>query len=184
MIAAAPKLHVFGASGSGTTTLGRALAERLRTAHFDVDQYYWRPTDPPFTTKHPPDVRVERLALDLAGFPAWVLSGSMCGWGDAFAAQFTLAIYLWIPAELRMRRLAAREAERHGARVDSDGDMHAQSQEFLAWARRYDSAGLEQRSRALHDWWMRALPCPVLRIERDAPLQTWVDVVLNRLDLV
>ena len=36
----AHRIHLFGASGSGTTTLGVALAERLAIAHFDSDNFY------------------------------------------------------------------------------------------------------------------------------------------------
>jgi len=35
------RIHILGASGSGTTTLGRALAERLQCPHFDTDDYFW-----------------------------------------------------------------------------------------------------------------------------------------------
>ena len=38
------RIHILGASGSGTTTLGRALAERLQCRHFDTDDYFWLPT--------------------------------------------------------------------------------------------------------------------------------------------
>ena len=44
------RIHILGASGSGTTTLGRALAERLQCPHFDADDYFWVPTDPPLPT--------------------------------------------------------------------------------------------------------------------------------------
>ena len=37
------------------------------------------------------------------------------------------------------------------------------------------------RSRALHEQWLRTLQCPVLRIEYDAPLAQWLDVVPARL---
>ena len=47
------RVHVFGASGSGTTTLGRALAEALGSVHLDTDAYFWESTDPPFTTIRP-----------------------------------------------------------------------------------------------------------------------------------
>ena len=33
---------VFGSPGSGTTTLGRAVAAQLGFAHFDLDDYLWR----------------------------------------------------------------------------------------------------------------------------------------------
>ena len=35
------RIHILGAAGSGTTTLGRALAERLQCPHFDTDDYFW-----------------------------------------------------------------------------------------------------------------------------------------------
>ena len=43
------RIHILGASGAGISTLGRALAERLQYAHFDTDDYFWLPTDPPYT---------------------------------------------------------------------------------------------------------------------------------------
>ena len=53
-------------SGSGTTTLGRALAGRLALAHFDTDDFYWLPTDPPYQAARPMPDRLQRLeaALD------------------------------------------------------------------------------------------------------------------------
>jgi adenylate kinase family enzyme len=36
----AKRIHLIGASGSGTTTLGRALAQRLGYPHFDTDHYF------------------------------------------------------------------------------------------------------------------------------------------------
>jgi hypothetical protein len=42
------RIHVVGASGSGTTTLGRALAKRLGCRHLDTDDVFWLPSDPPF----------------------------------------------------------------------------------------------------------------------------------------
>ena len=47
------RLHVFGPSGAGTSTLGRTLAECLASQHFDTDDFYWVPTDPPFRDKRP-----------------------------------------------------------------------------------------------------------------------------------
>jgi len=40
-------IHILGASESGTTTLGRALKEKYEYAHFDTDDYFWIPTNPP-----------------------------------------------------------------------------------------------------------------------------------------
>lgn len=56
----AARVYITGAAGSGTSSLGRALAQRLCVPHLDTDDFFWAPTDPPFTTKRPVE---ERLAL-------------------------------------------------------------------------------------------------------------------------
>ena len=45
------KILIFGASGAGTTTVGKNLAEKLDYIHLDVDDYYWEQTTPPFQVK-------------------------------------------------------------------------------------------------------------------------------------
>lgn len=42
-------IHILGASGSGTTTLGMELAKKMGYYHFDTDDFYWEQTDIPYT---------------------------------------------------------------------------------------------------------------------------------------
>lgn len=58
-------IHILGASGSGTTTLGRALTEHLNYTHFDTDTYLWLPTDPPSIEKRERTERQQLLMNDL-----------------------------------------------------------------------------------------------------------------------
>ena len=67
-----PRIHVTGASGSGTTTLGAALAARLHCPHFDADDYFWLPTDPPYEQKRDPALRNASLIRDLSAHRDWV----------------------------------------------------------------------------------------------------------------
>lgn len=108
----AGRVHILGASGSGTTTLAKALATHLGCPHYDADSYFWLPSDPPF--QHIRDVEPRRVMLsaDLEKPGGWVLSGSLCGWGDIYIPLFGLVVFLRIPHELRMARLAAREVAR------------------------------------------------------------------------
>ena len=116
-------IHVMGASGSGTTSLGRALAERLDIAHLDTDDFFWMPTDPPFTTPRDADQRI-RLLLEETGRPGgWVLSGSALKWGVPLEPLYDLIVFLRIAPELRMARIRAREVARYGDRIGPGGDM-------------------------------------------------------------
>ena len=132
------RIHILGASGSGTTTVGRALAEHLHVPHFDTDDYFWVPTDPPFTHQRARPERQQLLMDALTAHDAWVVSGSLCGWGDMAIPLFELVVFLSIPHDIRMTRLRQREHERFGERILPGGDMYVSSQAFLAWAASYE----------------------------------------------
>ena len=72
------RIHILGASGSGTTTLGAALAERFGVIHLDTDEYFWEPTDPPFQHPRARKQRQTLLAAALDAHSRWTLSGSLC----------------------------------------------------------------------------------------------------------
>ncbi len=165
-----PVIHIFGASGSGTSTLGRALAESLSLRHLDSDDYYWLPTDPPFTQKRPQPERVALMQRDMADSPGAVISGSPVDWGDGLIPSFTLAIRIVTDTALRLERLHQRELSRFGARILPGGDMHAAHEAFLAWAAQYDDGPVTMRSRANHDLWQQKLTCPLLIADGSAPL--------------
>lgn len=172
-----PRIHILGASGSGTTTLGAALSAATGWPHEDSDTYFWIPTDPPFTTPRPRERRLDELLPRLAALPDWIFTGSSISWAGALEPLYELVVYLHLDPTLRMARLHAREIGRYGARIAPGGDMAVASQEFLAWAEAYDTAGQDQRSRALHADWLAKRTCPVLRLDAAAPVAALVDAV-------
>lgn len=177
----AERIHLFGAAGSGTTTLGAALSKRLDIPFLDTDTYYWQPTDPPFSEKRSPAERVAMIEREIASHDAWVLSGSLCNWGGPLLHHFTLAVFLSLPHTLRMERLRARERARYGNRITPGGDMHEAHQAFMTWASGYDTGKAPLRSLDLHERWMRQLGCPILRLDSSQPVAMLCDAVLEHL---
>ncbi|MDZ4081610.1 MAG: hypothetical protein U1E10_01620 [Bdellovibrionales bacterium] len=177
------KIHIFGASGSGTTTLGAALAETLGAAHFDSDNYYWKKTDPPFVEKNSISERQRLMLSDMKEHDSWVLSGSMDSWSEPFVPLFDLAVFMRISTEVRMARIKLREAMRHGDRILPGGDMHQAHLDFLAWAEQYDQGVLTGRSLRRHEEWMSGLTCQLLRLEDERSVADSVKIVLKRLNI-
>ncbi len=177
-------LHILGAPGSGVTTLGRALAERLNIPHFDTDDYHWFTDDAlPYRRRRNPDHRRQLLTKDLDACEGWVLSGALCGWGDVFIPRFEAVVYLWLPAEIRLARIQQRELARYGAeRIGLGGDLHTVFEKFCAWAAAYDEDSGNIRSRARELEWLEQLTCPVLRMEEEMPLEEMVERVLGFID--
>ena len=163
------RVHISGASGCGVSTLGAALAAELRVPWHDTDSYFWLRSEPEYTHPRPMPERLERLSRALDDAVGWVLSGSLDGWGDPLIPRIGADIFVRVPNAERMRRLQAREVARFGPRIAPGGDMHDGSQEFLAWAEAYETAGMEQRSLVRHEAWLAALPCPVIRVDGTQP---------------
>ncbi|MEM9916676.1 MAG: hypothetical protein AAF990_01195 [Bacteroidota bacterium] len=175
------KVLTFGGSGSGTTTLANALANTLGWKHLEADDYYWRKTDPPYQEKIPLEERNAALWADYEAHEGVIISGSPVTWGDHWLGAFDLAVFLWIPPALRMKRLAAREHERYGDRLQTDEQIQANSKDFLDWARQYDDPSFDGKSITQHENWMKRLHCPVLRLEGDLSVEERVQQVREKI---
>ncbi len=173
------KIHLLGPSGSGTTTLGRELARRLGIPHLDSDDVFWEETDPPFSRRRGRAEREGLLSEFVARSPAWIISGSALEWGDILLEKADLMIWLHLDARVRIQRLIARERERFGKRIDEGNDMHENHREFLQWAERYDTAGMEQRSLASEGKWLEGARGRVLRLDGGESIQTLADSVMR-----
>lgn len=126
------RIHIFGASGSGTTTIGKALEEKFSIKHFDTDDFYWEPTNPKFQLKRDIAERIRLMELEFAKYENWVLTGSLCGWGDVFIESFDLVVFLYLQKEIRLHRLVERETNLHGIEAVSEGGiMHKGYNDFL-----------------------------------------------------
>lgn len=152
-------IHIYGASGSGTSTLGRKISGELGFRFMDTDDYFWLPTNPKFTTKREKSERIRLMKEDIETAENVVISGSLEDWGGELLSFFTLAIRLDTSTDIRIERIRKREYERFGARILAGGDMYQQHQNFIEWAKKYDTGSVNMRSRARHDKWQQQLQC-------------------------
>lgn len=178
------RIHVLGASGSGTSTLARGLATAFDSQAFDTDDFYWKPTDPPFREKRP---IAERLALMEEMFLPrrdWILSGSFTSWGASIAPRLTHVIFLTLPSAKRLARLRRRERQRADADLAGSRAWRVANAGFLEWAMAYDDPGFPGRSRATHERWLESLSCPVIRLDADTAADTLLSRAIDALGAV
>jgi len=143
----------------------------------DTDDYFWEPTDPPYTTKRAVPERLALMKRDIAEHENVVISGSLVDWGDELISLFTLAIRVETDTATRIERLRAREREHFGNRIDPGGDMYENHKEFIEWAASYDEGGTDMRSKAKHDEWQKLLLCPVVSVDGSLPVETNLEVI-------
>lgn len=169
------RMLIIGASGSGVTTLGQALAEKLTIRYFDADEYYWEQTNPPFLIRREPAYRDQLLATDISNETNWIVGGSLDSWGHFLKEKYTLVVYLWLPKDIRATRLVNREKERYGKVISKN------SMEFIDWALAYDDSNRPGRNKLRHEQWLQTLNCPVLRIEGDVEVEEKINRILHNL---
>ena len=168
------RVLVMGGPGSGTSTLGRALAKMINARHLETDDYQWQ-QDPQghavFQIKTDLVHRAQALVRDLQYSGPIVVSGSLDGWGSSVEDNFDLVVFLVLDTRLRLQRIRERDAHQFG-KVD---------QVFLEWAAGYDDGNRPGRSRASHEKWLAARSQPLLRIQGDLSLEAQLEKVLQAL---
>lgn len=174
-------IHIFGASGSGTTTLAQEMERRYGFKCLDTDDYFWLPTQPPYTSVRPLEERLSLMKKNIEENATCVLFGSLCGWGDVFIPKFDLVVFVYAPANIRTKRLEKRERARFGGRIDKGGDMHENHVNFIAWAGNYDTLKPPERCKDLHEEWLARMNCPVLRLDGTKPVAVLITQIKRSL---
>ncbi|MEX5729667.1 adenylate kinase family enzyme [Rhodovulum iodosum] len=176
------RIHITGASGVGCSTLARALADRLASQSFDTDDFFWRPSEPPFRVKRSRDSRVALMEEVFAPRGDWVLAGSLMGWGDALIPRLTHVIFLTLAPGKRLARLRRRERRRLGAAIAPGGALEADHRAFLDYAMGYDAPDFTGRNRLKHELWLAELSCPVIRLDAAPPVEELTAAAIAALD--
>lgn len=68
-------IHIYGASGSGTSTLGRKISEELDYKFMDTDDYFWLSIDPKYTIKRSTEERFVLMKKDISEYGDRILPG-------------------------------------------------------------------------------------------------------------
>jgi len=162
-------IAIVGLNGSGKTTLGRGLAERLGYYRMDVEDYYFPKSDVPYAVARTRE-EVERLMLaDIKEHGDFVLS-AVCADFAAIEPFYELIVYLEAPQNERMERIRQRSVDKFGSRVLPGGDMYEQEENFFAFAAKRTPDKIEK--------WIKAVACPVLRIDSRKPTEELVRCVI------
>ena len=185
---------IFGASGAGSTTLGKEVAERLNFQYLDIDDYLWRwDTEIPFTATRSPEERTNGLMNDIKKNPRFVISGTIFNDRQLFHPLLKLAVFISTPAEVCAERVRNREYARWGKRVLPGGDMykvtrfHGDVSDYIVNAQRYETVEVAKFGRKLHDKWIAEMPCPVIRADGTKSIPenaNWIIAAVLNFDLL
>lgn len=176
------KIHVLGASGSGTTTTAQALSQKLGYVHLDTDNYFWEPSEIPFTKKREIKERIKLLENDLQKNKNVVLSGIFYPWGDELTKYFDEFIYVETDRNIRKKRLIEREYKMFGKRMLKGGDMNAQFKRFLKWAMNYEENVNDDIGQEKTEQWLSNCKKKIIRVDGSQPVEQIIKKLENELE--
>lgn len=139
-------IHVMGASGSGTTTIGNLIAKEKGFNLLESDYYKWEQTNPPFQKMRPQE-ESDKILLDaIKNSKDLVIAGSLHSNPIAFD-YIDIIFYLYAPTSVRLKRIEQRDIDSGRNSRKAGGAIEKEYLEFLWWAENYDNLGFEGRSR-------------------------------------
>ena len=148
---------IFGANGSGKTTLGREVARILDFKRMDVEDYYFRDVEIPYSDSRSKDEVISLMIADIEKHRTFVISGVTGDYGDIIPRYYRLAVHMSAPHDLRIERVKQRAFDKFGERVLEGGDMYESEQKF------FDFVAVRPLYKI--DEWAKTLSCPVIHID-------------------
>ena len=127
------KIHITGASGTGTTSLGKELSKIYKIPHFDSDDFLWLPSIPLYEKLRERKDRENLLMSKISTLDSFILSGSNSGWGDCLIPYYDLVIFLSLDTEKRLKRIENREVKRFG----KEYLLTQKYKDFIMWSKEY-----------------------------------------------
>ena len=163
------RIHLFGASGSGTSSIGKAICRQIGYKHLDSDNYLWLPTEEPFTVMRSSEEYINMMGKDLVENKNWVLCGHVSfGLNNVYLSLYELVVFIYVPTEIRLERLKKREFERYGREILPGGKNYEKTCKFMEYASGYDTVKTLGRNLYKHKEWLKGLKCTVIEIINDS----------------
>lgn len=164
---------IVGGNGSGKTTLGKQLADSIGYKYMDVEDYYFKSSEVPYTNPRTKEEVTKLMLLDIKKYKKFVLSSVNGDYGEEINGFYKYVIYIHVPLNIRINRVKQRSFDKFGNRILKGGDMYEQEQTFFQFV----------ASRTLNktDLWLQSLNCPIIHIDGTKPIASNIKIIKNKI---
>lgn len=166
---------VCGLNGTGKSTLGKALAEKLHFHFIDNEDLYFPKIDPVYIYAAPRTrEEVEKLLLnEIEKHKNFVFASVKGDYGETIYPFFHYAVLIDVPKDVRMKRIKNRSFQKFGNRMLLGGDLYEQEERFFDL--------VKSRAENTVEKWIQSLSCPIIRIDGTKSIEENVNLVMEQI---
>ena len=166
---------ICGLNGSGTSTLGKALAEKLEFYFVDIEDLYFSKETPNYDYSSPRTrEEVEKLLFsEIKAHENFVFASVKGDYGENIYPFFRYAVLIGVSKDIRIQRVINRSFQKFGNRMLIGGDLHEQEEKYFDF--------VKSRSENTVEEWIQSMKCPIIRIDGTKSIEENVDFIIEQL---
>ena len=164
---------ICGLNGTGKSTLGRMLADRMGYELIDNEDLFFPKADPLYMFSNPrsEEEAVRLLEEKISQNDRFIFAAVRGNYGDKLIAALDRIILIEVPKQIRSRRVRDRSYQKFGDRILPGGDLYDRESKWFSLT--------DSRPESYVTEWLETLDCPVIRIDGTRPVEENVNDLLS-----
>ena len=166
---------ICGLNGTGKSTLGRLLADRMEYEFIDNEDLFFPKADPSYTFSNPrsKEEAIQLLEEKISRNNRFVFAAVKGNYGGRLIASLDHIVLIEVPKQIRSKRVRDRSYQKFGDRILPGGDLYdTESKWFSLTDSRPDNYVSD---------WLETVNCPVIRIDGTLPVENNLDYIVSEL---
>ena len=166
-------IMICGLNGTGKSTLGRILADKLGYEFIDVEDLYFPKTDSSYTFSSPRSKEevIRLLEERISDNHQFIFAAVKGDYGDKLIALLDHVVLIEVPKQIRRQRVRDRSYQKIGDRIIPGGDLYDIESKWFALT--------DSRPETYVTDWLKTVNCPVIRIDGTLPAEKNLDHIVS-----
>lgn len=166
---------ICGLNGTGKSTLGRLLADRMEYEFIDNEDLFFPKADPSYTFSNPrsKEEAIQLLEEKISRNNRFVFAAVKGNYGGRLIASLDHIVLIEVPKQIRSKRVRDRSYQKFGDRILPGGDLYDIESKWFSLT--------DSRPDTYVSDWLETVNCPVIRIDGTLPVENNLDYIVSEL---